>query len=117
MTFRMATTTTNRRSTSRGTKPREKDLVTRLSDKGEDAIQRIAELPGGKRALAALNDLRTRVDDMAKKVRGIDALEARIAKLEKQLAEQKTTRKAPARRKSAKRPAPPAPTPPADSAA
>ena len=33
-----------------------------------------------------MNDLRTRVDDLAKKVRGIDALEARVAKLEKELA-------------------------------
>jgi cell division protein FtsB len=33
-----------------------------------------------------VHDLRTRVDDLAKKVRGIDALEARVAKLEKEVA-------------------------------
>jgi hypothetical protein len=64
----------------------DKDFVTRLADAGEDALQRLAELPGGQKALTAYNDLRTRVDDLGKKVRGIDALEARVAKLEKELA-------------------------------
>ena len=63
-----------------------KDVITRLADRGEEAIQRLADLPGGKRALQAFNDLRTRVDELSKKVRGIDALEARVAKLEKELA-------------------------------
>ena len=87
------TTKTARRSTAKGTATREKHLVSRLTDAGEEALQRIAELPGGQRALGALNDMRSRVDDMAKKVRGIDALEARIAKLEKQVADLKTPRK------------------------
>jgi hypothetical protein len=60
--------------------------MTRLADAGEDALQRLSELPGGQRAVTAFNDLRTRVDDLGKKVRGIDALEARVAKLEKELA-------------------------------
>jgi hypothetical protein len=63
----------------------EKDFVTRLADAGEEALQRIADLPGGQKALNAVHDLRTRVDDLAKKVRGIDALEARVAKLEKEV--------------------------------
>jgi hypothetical protein len=73
----------------------EKDLVTRLADAGEDALQRLTELPGGKRALGTFNDLRTRVDELSKKVRGIDALEARVSKLERELASLK--KKAPAR--------------------
>jgi hypothetical protein len=63
-----------------------KDVVSRLADRGEEALQRLAELPGGKRALQAFTELRTRVDELSKKVRGIDALEARVAKLEKELA-------------------------------
>jgi hypothetical protein len=82
----------------------EKDLVTRLADAGEEALQRIAELPGGQRALGAYNDLRNRVDDLSKKVRGIDALEARVAKLEKELAAVKKS-KAPARRQAPRKPA------------
>ncbi len=70
----------------------DKDIVTRLADAGEEALQRLVELPGGQRALSAFNDLRTRVDELGKKVRGIDALEARVAKLEKQVAELKRAR-------------------------
>ena len=33
-----------------------------------------------------MNDLRARVDELGKKVRGIDELEQRVAKLEKELA-------------------------------
>ena len=42
------------------------------------------------------NDLRTRVDDLSKKVRGIDELELRVAKLEKELAGLKRAQKQPA---------------------
>jgi hypothetical protein len=82
----------------------EKDFLARLADAGEEALQRVADLPGGQKALTAMNDLRTRVDDMAKKVRGIDALEARVAKLEKELAALKKT-KSPQRRQAPRKPA------------
>lgn len=72
----------------------EKDLMTRLADAGEDALHRLTELPGGQKAVAAFNDLRTRVDELTKKVRGIDALEARVTKLEKELAALKKSRRA-----------------------
>ena len=74
----------------------DKDFVTRLADAGEEALQRISDLPGGQTALGAFNDLRTRVDELGKKVRGIDALEARVAKLEKDVATLKKS-KAPTR--------------------
>ena len=97
MTVGMATQTKD--------KPKaDKDLVTRLADAGEEALQRISELPGGQKALTAFNDLRARVDDLSKKVRGIDALEARVAKLEKELAALKKA-KAPARRPAPRKPA------------
>ena len=82
----------------------EKDFVTRLADAGEEALQRLTELPGGQKALTAYNDLRTRVDDLGKKVRGIDALEVRVAKLEKELAALKKS-KAPARQQEPRKPA------------
>ena len=74
--------TTKTETTSAG----EKDFMTRLADAGEEALQKLTELPGGQKAVTAFNDLRNRVDELAKKVRGIDALEARVAKLEKDLA-------------------------------
>ena len=84
----------------------QKDLLARLADAGEEALQRIADLPGGQKALTAVNDLRTRVDELAKKVRGIDELEARVAKLEKEVAALKKA-KTPARRPAPRKPASP----------
>jgi hypothetical protein len=89
--------------TTQKAKP-EKDFVTRLADAGEEALQRLADLPGGQKALTAMNDLRARVDDLTKKVRGIDALEARIVKLEKDVAALKKA-KTPARRQAPRKPA------------
>ena len=82
----------------------EKDFVSRLADAGEEALQRIADLPGGQKALTAYNDLKTRVDDLGKKVRGIDALEERIVRLEKDVAALKKA-KAPARGQAPRKPA------------
>jgi hypothetical protein len=65
------------------TNPTDDDVIARLAGKGEQAVQRIAELPGGTRALRAFNDLKNRVDELSRKVRGIDALEQRVARLEK----------------------------------
>jgi hypothetical protein len=85
------------------TSSREKDFVSRLAEAGEDAIQRLSDLPGGQKAVQAFNDLRARVDDLSKKVRGIDELETRVSKLEKEVAALKKS-KAPARRASPRKP-------------
>lgn len=82
------------------------DVIGRLAGKGEQAINRLADLPGGSRVLSAYNDLRVRVDDLSKRVRGIDELEQRVAKLEKDLAalrraQKPTEQKAPSRRAGA----------------
>ena len=74
------------------TKPND-DVIGRLAGKGEQAVHRLAELPGGTRALRAFNDLKLRVDDLSRKVRGIDELEKRVAKLEKDLAALKRAQK------------------------
>jgi hypothetical protein len=74
----------------------ERDMLARLADRGEDALQRLTDLPGGTRAAKAWNDTRERVDELSKKVRGIDKLEARVAKLEKELATLKRSQKTPA---------------------
>jgi hypothetical protein len=69
------------------------DVITRLAGRGEEAIRRIVDLPGGQRALDAFNDLKLRVDDLSKKVRGVDELESRVTKLEKDLAALKRAQK------------------------
>jgi hypothetical protein len=72
----------------------DRDVIARLADRGEQTIAKLAELPGGSKALKAMNDLRTRVDELGKKVRGIDDLDRRVAKLEKELAAMKRAQKA-----------------------
>jgi hypothetical protein len=72
----------------------ERDVIARLAERGEQTIARLSELPGGTRAMQAVNDLRARVDELGKKVRGIDELEQRVAKLEKGLATLRRAQKA-----------------------
>ena len=74
---------------------KERDVISRLADRGEEALQRLNDLPGGSRAVKAFNDLRARVDELGKKVRGIDALEARVNKLENDVAALKRAAKKP----------------------
>ena len=69
-------------------------MIARLADRGEQTLAKLAELPGGTRAMQAMNDLRNRVDELGKKVRGIDELEQRVAKLEKELGSLKRAQKA-----------------------
>jgi len=78
------------------TTKKDSDILADLASRGQEALHRLSELPGGTTAIKAFNDLRTRVDDLSKKVRGIDELEARIAKLEKEVATLKRAKKAPA---------------------
>jgi hypothetical protein len=65
--------------------PRQKNLVTRLADVGEEAMQRLAEAPGADRFVGAMTSMRERMDDMQKKLRGLDALDRRVAALERRL--------------------------------
>ncbi|HEX2302365.1 MAG TPA: hypothetical protein VHH57_01970 [Gaiella sp.] len=62
------------------------DVIARLAGKGEEAIQRLADLPGGNKAIKAFNDLKLRVDDLSRRMRGVDELEKRLTKLEKEVA-------------------------------
>jgi uncharacterized small protein (DUF1192 family) len=71
----------------------DRDVIARLAERGEQTIARLADLPGGAKALKAMNDLRARVDELGKKVRGIDELELRVAKLEKEVAALRRARK------------------------
>ena len=100
----MASTSRRRKAAADSARLGQKDVVSRLTDAGEEALQRISELPGGKRAVSAFNDLRNRVDELSKKVRGIDELEARVTKLEKELATLKRGSTSATRRSTSRRP-------------
>jgi uncharacterized small protein (DUF1192 family) len=71
---------------------KQKDLLGRLGDAGEEAISRVAGSQTANRLIDSVGGLKERLDDMQKKVRGIDELEQRVAKLEKQVADLKPKR-------------------------
>jgi phage shock protein A len=89
-----------------GKRDQSEDVIKRLAGRGEETLHKLADLPGGSKALKAFNDLRGRVDEMGKKVRGVEQLEARIEKLEREVASLKRTRKAAAPKAPAKKPPP-----------
>jgi len=62
-----------------------KDLVARLTDLSEGAIQRLSEAPGADRALQAVKGLVDKVDDLQRRTRGFEELEKRLTKLEKRV--------------------------------
>jgi hypothetical protein len=65
----------------------QKDVITRLAETGEEALQRLADLPGGARLVEAGTALRDRVDELSKRMRSLDPLERRVAELERRLDE------------------------------
>ncbi len=84
-----------------------KDLLTRLADAGEDAIQRLADVPGGRRMVDAVGGLRDRIDELQHRMRRVDELEKRVGDLEQKLAAaetKKTPRKSPGTRRAAAAP-------------
>lgn len=65
---------------------RQKDIIGRLADVGEEAFSRVAGSQTTARVVESVASLRERMDDVQRKVRGLDELEKRVAKLEKQVA-------------------------------
>ncbi len=83
-----------------------KDLLNRLADAGEVAIQRLGEVPGGKKVMDAVSGLRDRVDELQKRVRALGDLEKRVKALETKVGKlEKPTRRSAARKPAAKKPA------------
>jgi uncharacterized protein YoxC len=66
---------------------RQKDLINRLADAGEEAFSRVASSQATSRLVESIGGMRERLDDVQKKVRGIEALEQRVAQLERRLDE------------------------------
>ncbi len=83
----------------------QKDLLSRLADAGEEAIQKLGDMPGAHRAAEAVGSVRDRLDELQKRVRGIEELERRVAKLEHELAALKKRRAPAAKPKAPRKPA------------
>lgn len=78
-----------------------KDLLSRIAGLGEEAMGKIGDVPGGHKVLEMMNQSRTRLDEMQKRLRGLEVLEQRVDKLEKRLAKLETPKKPAAARKPA----------------
>jgi hypothetical protein len=64
---------------------RRNDLLGKLADFSEEAIQRLSDAPGADRLVGALNAKRERVDELQKRVRGLEELEKRLSALERKV--------------------------------
>jgi hypothetical protein len=64
---------------------RRQDLLGRLADLSEEAVQRLSEAPGADRALQTLKKLGDRVDELQRRTKGFEELERRLAALEKRV--------------------------------
>ena len=62
-----------------------KDLLSRFADLGEEAMNRLADVPGANRLVEMTNQSRQRLDEIQKRLRGLDVLEQRVDELEKRL--------------------------------
>jgi hypothetical protein len=73
-------------------KTQQKDILSQFRDLGSEALHKLADVPGGQRLMEMANESRSRLDEIQKRLRGLDELEKRVAKLERQLgAESKKT--------------------------
>jgi len=61
------------------------DIITRLADAGEEAIAKLTDAPGADRMLGAVTSMRDRMDEIQKRLRGLDELEQRVNELERRL--------------------------------
>jgi uncharacterized protein involved in exopolysaccharide biosynthesis len=89
------------------------DLLGRLADLSEGAVQRLSDAPGADRALQALKGLADKVDDLQRRTRGFEELERRLATLERRVDSLTKPRKPkPARKPASGAGAPPKSGPP-----
>lgn len=82
---------------------RNKDLLSRLADRGEQVVGRISDLPGAKNLLDRTTQLAKSVDEMQKRLRSLGPLEKRVASIERRLDKLEgkgTARKRPATRRT-----------------
>ena len=63
-----------------------KSTLDRLTSLGEEVIGKAAHNPTAARVLQGAMQLKDRVDDLSKRVRGLEAMEKRLDELEKRLA-------------------------------
>jgi polyhydroxyalkanoate synthesis regulator phasin len=61
------------------------DLLGKLAELSEEAIHRLQDAPGGDRVVGTMNAMKDRLDELQRRVRGIDELETRLSALERKV--------------------------------
>ena len=64
---------------------RKQDLLGRLTDLSEEAIQKLSEAPGADRVIQALKGLGDRVDELQRRTKGYEDLDKRLKALERKV--------------------------------
>ena len=64
---------------------RKQDLLGRLTDLSEEAIQKLSEAPGADRVIHALKGLADKVNELQRRTKGFEELERRLSALEEQV--------------------------------
>jgi hypothetical protein len=62
-----------------------KSTLDRLTSLGEEVIGKASQNPNLARVVGAATQLKDRVDDLSKRVRGLEAMEKRIGELEERI--------------------------------
>lgn len=63
-----------------------KNPLSQLASIGEEVLEKASQNPTASRVLQSALQLKDRVDDLTRRVRGLEAMERRIEQLEKRLA-------------------------------
>jgi hypothetical protein len=63
----------------------QKDLLHKLADKGEEAMSKLADVPAADKVMSAASGMGKRLDDMQKRIRGLESIEKRVAALERRV--------------------------------
>jgi chaperonin cofactor prefoldin len=82
-----------------------KSTLDRLTSLGEEVIGKASQNPNVARVVGAATQLKDRVDDLSKRVRGLEGMEKRLAELEGRLKKLEGAQKRAV--SSAKKPEPP----------
>ena len=91
-----------------------KDILSRVADLSEEALQKLPSFPGGDRLLEVVHQSRIRLDDVQKRLRGVDVLERRVDELEARLAKLEKPKPAAPKPSTSKKPTEPKEEPPAE---
>jgi ubiquinone biosynthesis protein UbiJ len=62
-----------------------RSLFSQMASLGEDALGRLAQNPRTNRMVQSALELKDRVDDLARRVRGLEAMEQRLERVEQRL--------------------------------